>query len=145
MRKLTKILLTVFFLFLLTVGAFACEMSYTLTDAAGGSRSIVPGSPVNLQKGETYSLFVSFTEDHGNCTVAPEETVFLLDEEKWKASKNHLPMQLLSDIEWKDTSSNSHEAELKFKAVQTGRWDLEVLRECDRKGGYDEYLIFSVS
>lgn len=144
MTRSTKILLLMFALSLLAVGAFACEMSFTLTEAAGNSRNVVPGDPVSLNLGETYSLLVSFTEDHGRCSVPAEATVFVLDEEKWKASEDHLPLRLLSDIAWEDTSSKSSEVELEFTAIRAGEWELEVLRTCDKKSGYDEYLVFSV-
>jgi len=129
---------------LLAVGAFACEMTFALTDSSGNSRTIVPGKEIVLKRGETYSLVVRFKEDHNNCKVAPEETLFLLDEEKWKSSKDYLPLQLAGSINWVDTDSRTHETELTFEAVKIGDWELEVIRECSKKGGYDEYLLFSV-
>jgi len=73
---------------------------------------------------------VHFKEDHNNCKVAPEETLFLLDEEKWKSSKDYLPLQLAGSINWTDINSRTHETELTFKAVKIGDRELEVFREC---------------
>ena len=92
-----------------------------------------------------YSLVVRFKEDHNNCKVAPEVTLFLLDEEKWKSSKDYLPLQLAGSVNWSDINSRTHETELTFKAVKTGDWELEVIRECSKKEGYDEYLLFCVN
>ena len=141
----TRILIIGGILTLLTVGAFACEMTFVLTDSSANSRTIIPGKTVILKRGETYSLVIRFKEDHNNCKVAPEETLFLLDEEKWKSSKDYLSLQLAGSINWVDTDSRTHETELTFIAVNTGEWELEVIRECSKKDGYDEYLLFSVS
>ena len=130
---------------LLTVGAFACEMTFVLTDSSANSRTIIPGNTAILKRGETYSLVVRFKEDHNNCKVAPEETLFLLDEEKWKSSKDYLPLQLNDPIIWRNIDSRTHETDLTFKAASTGDWELEVVRECSKKDGYNEYLLFSVS
>ncbi len=139
-----KILFAAAILALVTVGMFACDMGFTLTDAAGNTRSVVPGDPVDLTQGETYSLLVTFTENHGRCTVGAEETAFLLDGQRWQESADHLPMQLLHTPVWEDTDSKSHETTLEFTAVATGEWELEVVRKCDKKGGYDEYLAFTI-
>lgn len=130
---------------LLTVGAFACEMTFVLTDSSANSRTVIPGKKIVLKRGETYSLVVRFKEDHNNCKVAPEVTLFLLDEEKWKSSKDYLPLQLAGSINWTDINSRTHETELTFKAAKSGDWELEVIRECSKKEGYDEYLLFSVN
>ena len=130
---------------LLTVGAFACEMTFMLSDSSGNSRTVIPGKKIVLKRGETYSLVIRFKEDHNNCKVAPEETLFLLDEEKWRSSKDYLPLKLEGSINWTDINSRIHETELTFKAAKSGDWELEVIRECKKKEGYDEYLLFSVS
>ena len=130
---------------LFTVGAFACEMTFLLTDSLANSRTVIAGKKIVLKHGETYSLVVRFKEDHNNCKVAPEETLFLLDDEKWKSSKEHLPLQLADSINWVDINSRLHETELIFEAVKIGDWELEVIRECSKKEGYDEYLLFSVN
>ena len=75
-----------------------------------------------------------------------EDTLFLLDDEKWKASKDNLPLQLEQDPNWEELDGGrSHEARLSFSAEDAGEWALEIIRECDRRGGYDEVLSFFVS
>ena len=141
----TRVLMIAGILTLLTVGALACEMTFVLTDSSANSRTVIPGKKIVLKLGETYSLVVRFKEDHNNCNVAPEVTLFLLDEEKWKSSKDYLPLQLAGSVNWSDINSRTHETELTFKAVKTGDWELEVIRECSKKEGYDEYLLFWVN
>jgi len=125
-------------------GAFACQLTFSLVSGDGSVRNIVPGRSVDLELSEVYTLKVTLEEDHNNCPVPAKDTVFLLDEEKWKASKDYLPLILGDNISWSDTGSRSHVAELAFTAVQAGVWELEIIRDCDKKEGYDESLIFSV-
>lgn len=124
-------------------GAYTCEFSYTLTQADGSSQSLRPGTDIHLDQGETYTLIVSFTEDHGNCKLTPEDTDFLLDEEKWKASKDYLTLKLIDIIVWNDLDSRHHTTEISFCAAVTGKCELEIIRDCD-KGGYDEILRFII-
>ena len=145
MNRSNRAILVADLFFLLSVDAFACEMNFELIDSNGDSQIVVPGKTVDLALEETYLLLVSFIEDRGRCALAPEETEFLLHKEKWRSSLDHLPLQLLDPIEWADISDRRHDAELSFRAVQSGKWELEVLRDCEKKGGYDECLIFSVS
>lgn len=125
-------------------GAFACQLTFSLVSGDGSVRNIVPGRSVDLDLAESYTLKVTFEEDHSNCPVPAEDTVFLLDEEKWKASKDYLPLILGDNISWSDTGSRSHLTELAFTAVQAGVWELEIIRDCDIKEGYDESLIFCI-
>ena len=125
-------------------GAFACQLTFSLVSGDGSVRNIVPGRSVDLDLSEVYTLKVTLEEDHSNCPVPAEDTVFLLDEEKWKASKDYLPLILQDNISWSDTGSRSHLTELAFTAVQAGVWELEIIRDCDKKEGYDESLIFSI-
>ncbi|MQY77233.1 MAG: hypothetical protein GH155_06340 [Spirochaeta sp.] len=124
--------------------AFACQLTFSLISGDGSVRNIVPGRRVDLELSESYTLKVTFEEDHGNCPLPAEETVFLLEEEKWKASKDYLPLILQENISWSDTGSRSHVTELAFTAAQAGVWKLEIIRDCDKKEGYDENLIFSI-
>lgn len=125
-------------------GAFACQFTYSLISGDGSTQNIVPGKSVDLDISEVYTLKVIFEEDHNNCPVSAEDTVFLLEEEKWKASKDYLPLVLQENISWSDTGSRSHVTELSFNAAQAGAWELEIIRDCDKKEGYDEILNFSV-
>ncbi len=144
MNKTKRIFIIMGILSIVAIRVFACDMSFTITDSAGDSYDIVPGNPFDLERGETYSLLVNFTQDHGRCTVAAEDTVFLLDEERWQESGDGPAMQLLNDPIWEDASSMSHEVSFQFLAEQTGTWELEVIRKCDRKEGYDDYLVFTI-
>ncbi|MBN1699440.1 MAG: hypothetical protein JW881_18105 [Spirochaetales bacterium] len=125
------------------VRAEACVLDYVLTDTGGNTLRIRPGGVAELDIGETYSLKVDFTSDHGNCLVPAEDTVFLLEEEKWKTGKDYLPLLLKEPVIWKKTGSRTYSADLVFEAALKGDVALEVLRECT-KGGYDEYLGFTV-
>ena len=66
-----------------------------------------------------------------------------MEEEKWKATKDTLPLLLLSSIRWEEQTSRVNIAEISFQAAKAGRWELEVIRDCS-KGGYDEILTFVV-
>jgi len=123
--------------------ATACEFAFFLTGPDGVERTIIPGRSADLSLGDTYTLTVRFTEDHGQCKLEPEDTVFLLEEEKWKSSKDTLPLLLLSVISWEQESSRVNIAEISFEAAKEGRWEMEVIRDCS-KGGYDEVLSFVV-
>ncbi len=133
----------------LLIGAglsFACEFTFSLTDSNGDTRTVVPGNTVEIESGASYLLTVRYSEDHARCAVPPEDTMFLLDEEKWRASKDHLPLRLTQDPSWQDVGGDrTHESRLSFTAMEEGEWTLEIVRECDRKEGYDESFVFSVS
>ena len=136
------ILITV--LMLSAAGAYACEFVYTLTNVDGSTKSIRPGSYIELDINNTYTLKVALVEDHRNCHLTPEDTDFLLEEEKWKTTKDYLPLQLLSEISWSSRDSRHHKVEVSFQAIIEGTSSLEVLRDCDKKEGYDEFLRFIV-
>ncbi len=125
-------------------GVFTCQLTFSLVSGDGSVKNIVPGRSVDLDLDESYTLKVTLEEDHSNCPVPAEDTVFLLDEEKWKASKDYLPLILTDSISWSDMGSRSHITELAFAAAQVGVWELEIIRDCDKKEGYDESLIFSI-
>ena len=128
-----------------TASVFACEFTFTLTNTDGSSRSLRPGTDIELNLDETYTLNISLTEDHRNCKLSPEDTDFLLNEEKWKAAKDYLPLQLLNGIYWSTQDSRHHTVELNFQTLVVGTYKLEVLRDCDKKEGYDEFLRFIIN
>lgn len=130
--------------FFLVGSALACEFHFRLISPEGEVEKIFPGEVKSLQKGETYTLCVDFVADHRRCTVPPEETVFLLQEEKWKTSKGYLALRLMEETEWVPLSSLSWTKELRFTALEQGTYGLEILRECP-KGGYDEWLDFLIT
>ena len=145
MKKRVRILIIAGILLLFgAFSAVACKMNFKLIDENGTTQLVTPGRAVTLAEGEIYTLVVNFTEDHNNCKVDADETEFLLEEEKWKSSKDYLPLQLINSISWRDVGKLSHVAELKFKASDIGRWELEIIRDCTKKDGYDEYFTFVV-
>ena len=145
-RRTVRALLVAGFLLIASALGFACEFTFSLTDSNGDTRTVVPGSTVMIESGASYVLTVRYSEDHGRCTVPPEDTMFLLDEEKWRASKDHLPLRLTQDPSWEDSEGGrTHETRLSFTALEEGEWTLEIVRECDRKEGYDESFVFLVS
>ena len=126
------------------VRLFACEFTYTLTDPSGKQSRIIPGSTVPLIAGTTYTLTVVYKEDHNNCKVPAEDTLFLVEEERWRENKDYLALRLISSTGWSVTARRPHSAGVTFTAGKTGLWVMEIIRECDR-GGYKEKLLFSVS
>lgn len=123
-------------------GLFGCEFLYTLKDSKGVEIRITPGSVTSLSTGERYVLSVSYREDHNRCLVAPADTLFLVEEERWRAGKEYLPLVLESAPGWTSTG-RSHSTSFIFFADKTGTWEMEVLRECTR-GGYKASLFFQV-
>jgi hypothetical protein len=140
MRKIAIVLL---FLFSSGFGLYACEMHFSLIHPDGSEQEIFPGKSVVLKEGEEYLLRIQFVEDHKRCITPPEETVYLLDNEKWKSQKDYLPLILLSQNPWEEVSSHVWEQEINFKAQKSGDWELQVVRDCP-KGGYEGQLTFLV-
>ena len=133
MSKPTRTAIVAGLLILLASATFACDLSFVLTDPNNSSRTVVPGKAVQLTEGEAYSLTVRFAEDHGNCPLAPQETVFLLEEEKWKSSKDYLPLKLSGGTVWTSRGARDHETVLCFRAEQKGQWELEIIRDRTRR------------
>ena len=139
-----KYLLIAGFLILFSIAnVSACYFSFTLTDSNNNEQSIRPFTPVTVYTEDTYRLTIIFTQDHNNCAVPADETDLLLYEEKWKTTKDYLPMQLLSTTAWEQTGTGAYTLELNFTPKIEGTWDLQILRECS-KGGYDESLVFDI-
>ena len=130
-------------IFLIAIGGYACEMNFSLLSPGGTAQETLPDNSISLSTGESYILRVEFTPDHRKCIVPPEETIYLLLEEKWKSSKDYLPLQLVSRGEWVLDSSQTYVQEISFEAIEMGSWELEIVRDCS-KGGYDEFLTFHV-
>jgi hypothetical protein len=143
MKKMTLFLLIFISLFLLSIGAYACEMQFTLIPMEGKKESIMPGRETSLAVGESYFLHVEFTQDHKRCITPVEETVYLISEEKWKITKDSLPLQLVEQGEWASVSEGVWAQDIQFVASQKGLWELEIIRDCP-KGGIDETLVFQV-
>jgi hypothetical protein len=143
-KTMRRLPLLIAFLYLLLAAAplAACEFTYAISGPGLSAARVIPGVPLALQRGAEYTLSVSYQEDHRNCLVPPEDTLFLVEEERWKAGKDYLPLQLLQAGPWTD-AGRSHTTELTFRAGVAGTWALQVLRECTR-GGYDQSLLFTV-
>jgi hypothetical protein len=121
----------------------ACEFTYILEGPGHEETRLIPGIPVSISSDSHYSLSISYREDHRNCLVPPEDTLFLVEEERWRTGKDYLALELLDDIEW-EVSGRALSAQLSFQANRIGTWPLQVIRECTR-GGYDQALLFTVN
>ncbi|WP_320130116.1 hypothetical protein [uncultured Sphaerochaeta sp.] len=138
-----KTIMALVLLVIPTFNLFACEMSFHLTGPQYSDTRVLPGSTISLQQGEIYNLEVEFTEDHRNCTVPAEDTLFLVDGSKWKTSKTSLALVLEHEINWVEESRYINTSILTFEANKDGSTVLDILRDC-RKGGYDESITFMV-
>ena len=123
---------------------FACEMEFRISGPTYADLIILPGSTLALEKGSSYTLSVTFSEDHRNCKVPAEDTLFMLDKQKWRVDKAEQGVVLQKPIIWETPAKNTHEAELSFVALQEGQKVLNICRICT-KGGYDEDIIFTVT
>ena len=132
-------------LLLIGAAAFACDMSFFLIGPDGREKRITPDTEISLKTGSDYQLLINFTEDHGRCDVSPEDTVFLLNDEKWNPSKDDAALQMKSDVKWTMVSSREHETRIPFHVSESGEIQLEVIRDCSRKAGYDEIFTFTAA
>ncbi len=123
---------------------FACEMEFRISGPAMTDMRILPGSTIALEKGASYSLQVIFSEDHRNCKIPPEDTLFMLDKQKWRVDKTEQGVVLQSPIVWEIEAKRTNETTISFVASQEGLRVLNICRICT-KGGYDENIIFSVT
>ncbi len=123
----------------------ACEINYYISDNNGESRSVSPDKKTLLNNGESYTLHVDYLQDHGRCDVKYDDTLFILEDEKWKTSKDYLPLVLTTKIIWSGISKRNFETAIKFNVKESGSFNLEIIRDCDRKEGYDESLQFQVN
>jgi hypothetical protein len=123
--------------------ASACEMSFKLADSSGSSRKLIPGSTIALESGTSYTLKVEFVEDHRNCLIPPEDTLFLLGVAKWRVGKEEQGLVLAKAIAWTESGRSLNLADVAFKALRPGNYSLSIQREC-AKGGYDEVFAFVV-
>jgi len=131
-------------MFSLFLPLFACEMEFRISGPTMTDMRILPGSTIALEKGSSYSLQVIFSEDHRNCKIPPEDTLFMLDKQKWRVDKTEQGVVLQSPIVWKTTTKTTNETTLTFVASLEGQRVLDICRICP-KGGYDEDIIFSVT
>ena len=130
-------------LFLAAAPLSACEFTYTISGPGLSAVRVIPGVAVTLSRGAEYTLSVSYREDHGNCVVPAANTLFLVEEERWKAGKDYLPLELLAAQPWTD-AGRSHSTTITFRASDAGTWPVQVIRECTRTG-YNQKLLFRVT
>ena len=128
----------------LALPLFACEMEFRLSGPAMTDMRILPGSTIALQEGSSYTLQVIFTEDHRGCKIPPEDTLFMLDKQKWRVDKSEQGVVLQRAIVWQASAKRANETNLFFVASEQGQRILNIVRTCT-KGGYDEEIIFSVT
>lgn len=142
----TKKYMLTFLLFIsVIIYSTACEINYYISGNNGESRSVSPDKKIFLNNGESYTLHVDYLQDHGRCDVEYDDTLFILEDEKWKASKDYLPLVLIRKITWFQISKRNFETNIKFNVKKSGSFNLEIIRDCDRKEGYDESLQFQVN
>ena len=139
-----RIILIGVFLLIAMAAAWTCELTYTITNPLGKTTSVAPGKPIYLEPNASYSLAVSFYEDHRNCPVAPSATLFLLDGARWNPARDTQPLLLSAPITWKETNSRLNETVATFTTSEPGTYTLEILRECPTKAGYSAKLMFVV-
>jgi hypothetical protein len=121
----------------------ACDIEYTVKTVEGEMVKSVKGSPVELLNGEEYILEVEYTEDHRNCRVKPEETMFLVNGIPWQPDKASISLVLKESITWTQPSNRVNKSEIHFTATSSGTATLEIIRECT-KGGDKETLVFTI-
>jgi len=138
------VLIGVLLLVAVTV-AWTCELTYTMTDSTGKSSPVVPGKPIYLEPDASYSLAISFYEDHRNCPVAPSATLFLLDGARWNPARDTQPLLLSAPITWKESTARLNETTATFTTGDPGTFNLEIIRECPTKAGYSAQLVFVVA
>lgn len=122
---------------------WACNYTFTLIDSQGTTQGVQEGVPVSVTQDETYTLNIRYVENHRNCTVTPEETIFLLDGSRWRVQRDTQPLLLTAAPEWSQPAQRTHEADFIFQPQTAGPWNLEIVRVCDR-GGYTGLLTFEV-
>jgi hypothetical protein len=115
--------------------ATACNYTYTVIDTEGREVQITEGERTTLTHGESYVLRMEYHENHRNCTVSPDETLYLVDGARWRLDRATQPLVLTGTPEWIQPTSRTHRGEFTFTAAAIGEWMFEVVRVCDR-GGY---------
>ena len=139
----TRIIIAAMIIMAAGAAAFACEMSFTLEGQSFNSMNILPGSTVKLAEGQSYKITVEFNEDHRNCKVPADETLFLLNGEKGRPNKETQGLLLTNSIQWEEVSKTKNVIVLEFTASAQGKQTVQIVRDCS-KGGYNEQIIFAV-
>lgn len=146
-HTLRRIAWTLAFSLVSALAAHACIFTYTLVGPDGEteiaeSAALSAGAPI-VQIGETYRIEITMREDHANCRIDPEDTLFLLEEGRWRVLRETQPLVLLAEIEWEHVATRRYATTIEFRPAETGVFRIDVIRECDR-GGYHEVLLVEV-
>ena len=137
---LTILLITVMLL-ATTIPVLACNYTYTVIDSVGRETPVTEGNSAILIRGETYTLRMEYHENHRNCNVSPEETLYLVDGARWRLDRETQPLILRAMPDWEQPASRTHRGEFTFTASQEGSWQVEVVRVCDRGGYHGEFVL----
>ena len=121
--------------------AAACNYTYTVIDAEGREVRISEGERATLTQGESYILRMEYHENHRNCRVSPEETLYLLDGARWRLDRETQPLLLTGMPEWIQPAPRTHRGEFAFTASAAGDWLFEVVRVCDRGGYHGRFFL----
>ena len=146
-KNKTKTVLLVMMLFgpaLFSAGA--CIFTYTLVgpDSSTEERvSMEPGVAVPVEQGKEYRIEITMREDHGNCSIRAEDTLFLLEETRWRVGRETQPLVLLYPISWQRTGSRGYTTIIEFVVNKPGAWTIDVIRDCDREGYHQRLLLTS--
>jgi hypothetical protein len=150
MKRLSPFVLRGFAALPLAFAPLSCLayiFQYSLKSADGKLTPFTPGKGIPLSAGGTYTLSVTFIPDHRNCTTPAEATACSLAgvaaAKDGVPENNRTPLALVSPGAWVRGSSRPYTQTLNFTACEKGRFDLEVVRDC-QKGGYVDYLSFVV-
>lgn len=125
------------------LAAHACIFTYTLVGPEGETELAGSGAAPVVRIGETYRIEITMREDHANCRIDPEDTIFLLEEGRWRVLRETQPLVLLADIEWEQIATRRYTTAIEFRPATAGLYRIDVIRECDR-GGYHEILLIDV-
>lgn len=130
-------------LFLLpTLAAHACIFTYVLV-GPDGQHEIRSGATATVQAGELYRIEIAMRENHSNCDLEAGDTMFLLEEGRWRVGRETQPLVLKSAIVWERTGSRSYTTAIEFLAAEIGTWTIDVIRECHRGGSHEWITIES--
>lgn len=120
---------------------FACNYTYTFIDQAGNATVVAEGERATLTAGERYTLTMEYHENHRNCSVSPQETLYLVDGSRWREGRETQPLVLVSMPQWEQPARRTHRGDFQFIAARAGVWSLEIVRVCDRGGYHGELFI----
>ncbi len=118
--------------------AYACIFTYVLVGPVEETE-VRTGTTTTVSAGEVYRIEIAMRENHNNCDLQAEDTLFLLEEARWRVGRETQPLVLMSDIVWERTGARSYTSAIEFRAAQAGTWTIDVIRECHR-GGCHEWI-----